>query len=673
MLEHFGVHMYKRREVAIAELVSNSWDAGATRVEVCLPDSSAYDKRLSEIVVRDNGCGMKFEDVRDCFLVLGRNRRKISGLEIQMFMPFDTEYDPGIDSAHKARLVKRRVMGRKGIGKLAGFGVARVMAFESWTNEGGIRFTLDIDRLKRDDNTFQEIEIQWEATAPRTDFSPTGTMITLAKLKHGTSVDIDKLTMSLSRRFSRTVRGEMHIKVNGADLPDPTPGLIFRHPAEGYDVHEFGKKTVAKYWYGFSKETIKNRELWGFSVLVNGKIAQAPPFFFDAEATASGQHATRYLIGEIEADFIDASIEDDDDLISTDRQELDWDDERLKCFLEWGKALTRDALRECTNFRGELTARELVADGQIEGRICKLDTHSASQVRSFIRILGNADVEKEHSRNLVDTLLRAYEYRQFHDLISDIQAASSSPDRLAEILHRLGEWKVLESRALLEVIKGRLDILDKFENMLCNNSPETASSRSPENLHDLLAGNPWLLNPEWQVLAEEKTITKQLREWGAEEVPEFHGRYDFLALGTDGLLVIIEIKRADYPAELEEMQRLVTYQDKLSLAHGQPIKMVFICGREPKISRVSLETFKSNAHYEIRHWHQLFSKTKSLYEHYRDLLEGSVDNPGFAAKEREIVRTRELLAHGVHRDSKARAAGIPSQDVELRIPPQEGV
>ena len=329
MLEHFGVHKYKRREVAIAELIANAWDAGAGRVEVSVPDAAHYDKRYSVITVRDNGCGMKFQEVRDCFLVIGRNRRKTSGLEIQMHMPFDPEFDPALDTKSAPRIVKRRIMGRKGIGKLAGFGVAKVMVFESWTETAGIKFTLDIDRLKREDNTFQEIEIDWGRTQPQSQLSATGTQITLTKLKHGTPVDIEKLKMSLSRRFSRSVRGQMHIKVNGAELPDPTPTLILRSPQTGYHVEKFGEGREARYWYGFSKDTIKNRELWGFSVLVNGKIAQAPPFFFDAEATASGQHATRYLIGEIEADFIDANVEDDEDLISTDRQELDWDDERL--------------------------------------------------------------------------------------------------------------------------------------------------------------------------------------------------------------------------------------------------------------------------------------------------------------------------------------------------------
>jgi hypothetical protein len=94
--------------------------------------------------------------------------------------------------------------------------------------------------------------------------------------------------------------------------------------------------------------------------------------------------------------------------------------------------------------------------------------------------------------------------------------------------------------------------------------------------------------------------------------------------------------------------------------------MVFICGREPKISRQSLDGFANNPHYEIRYWHQLFSKTRKVYEHYRAVLEGSVTDPAFAAKEKEIQSTRELLAHGIHRDAIARTSGIPPQDVNYQ-------
>jgi hypothetical protein len=112
------------------------------------------------------------------------------------------------------------------------------------------------------------------------------------------------------------------------------------------------------------------------------------------------------------------------------------------------------------------------------------------------------------------------------------------------------------------------------------------------------------------------------------------------------------------------VNRLFEYADKLSVGHDRHFNMVFICGREPKISRQQLEGLQARPDFEIRCWNDLFRKTRSVYEHYRAVLEGAVDNPAFAAKEEEVARTRQLLEHGIHRDPKERAKGLPASDVD---------
>ena len=42
-LEHLGTQMYKRRDAAIAELVANAWDAGASKVSIYVGDAADYD------------------------------------------------------------------------------------------------------------------------------------------------------------------------------------------------------------------------------------------------------------------------------------------------------------------------------------------------------------------------------------------------------------------------------------------------------------------------------------------------------------------------------------------------------------------------------------------------------------------------------------------------------
>ena len=77
---------------------------------------------------------------------------------------------------------------------------------------------------------------------------------------------------------------------------------------------------VVRYSYLFSNTPIKEASLKGWTILVNGKTAQAPPFFFNVDSVGSSQHSSKYLIGTIEADFLDTGIDDETDNVSTDRQ-----------------------------------------------------------------------------------------------------------------------------------------------------------------------------------------------------------------------------------------------------------------------------------------------------------------------------------------------------------------
>ena len=73
-IKHLGLQMYTTLPPVIGELVANSWDANATRVEITIPEEQ-IDEQTSEIVICDNGMGMSDTDVRDKYLIIGRDRR----------------------------------------------------------------------------------------------------------------------------------------------------------------------------------------------------------------------------------------------------------------------------------------------------------------------------------------------------------------------------------------------------------------------------------------------------------------------------------------------------------------------------------------------------------------------------------------------------------------------
>ena len=124
-IKHLGLQMYSTLPSVIGELVANSWDADATRVEITLPDKPI--DASAEIVICDDGIGMSDADVRNKYLIIGRDRR---------------------DEEKANRTPARRpIMGRKGIGKFSAFGIAKEIAVESVKDGEVSHFRMNYDEL----------------------------------------------------------------------------------------------------------------------------------------------------------------------------------------------------------------------------------------------------------------------------------------------------------------------------------------------------------------------------------------------------------------------------------------------------------------------------------------------------------------------------------------------
>lgn len=642
-LEHLGSQLYKRRDAAIAELIANSWDAEATTAAVVVPEPAEYDPKSSEITLTDSGLGMSPAQVEDQYLVIGRNRRE------------DQPNPSG-----------RKVMGRKGIGKLAGFGIATEVELITWQQGVASRVIMPIEDLKRAPGRLDTVDLFGEeAIPPPSDVdSESGSRVILRGLRHVTPIDPNSLRESLARRFSRTVRGTMTLFVNGGEVRDAQVDLERRVPEEGWIEEDIGGNRV-RFYYGFSRKLLKPAERRGFVIYVHGKTAQAPPYFFEVEGTATGQHGTRYLFGEIEADFLDDGISDEGDVISTDRQEIDWDSPVTVGLKTWGDQLTRRALRELRQLREDRSEEWVLEEPVLQSRIEQLSRPARERVTSWVRVLGRSDnADRERVVRLADGLVAAFEYQHFHDLLGEIEEVSEDPDLLGELVFRMLSWKTLESRALLEVVQGRLEIIEKFHRMVAEDVPEVAAFVGMENMHDLLTSFPWLIHPEWQTFEHERRIDGLLREWMTKEPEVDRERVDFLALSDVRTLKVVEIKRPQAVLSLEEYQRLQRYMDKLRAAWSEKsgsgdVEGLLIC------TELNFDHRQIGPQVTWERWGDLYRRVRDLYEHYRAILEHDVLNRGFTEKEREVAQTRSILREGAYLDKRGGRRKLGSSDVEF--------
>lgn len=112
-----------RPDLALTELIANSWDAGATNVNIIIP------KILHEIIsIEDNGTGMTKEEIKHRWRTLGYNRIKHQGVNVEF--PSDVKMNPRIAYGHN------------GIGRHSMFCFSNNYEIETWKN--GIATKCDV-------------------------------------------------------------------------------------------------------------------------------------------------------------------------------------------------------------------------------------------------------------------------------------------------------------------------------------------------------------------------------------------------------------------------------------------------------------------------------------------------------------------------------------------------
>jgi len=301
-INHLGVRMYSTLPPAVAEIVSNAYDADAEHVVVTLQE---LDGKPFSIVVADDGEGLSREEINEKFLVIGRNRREDD------------------DDAVSAKF-KRKRTGKKGLGKLALFGLASTI--EVRTRKGGLRNTLVLDwgDLNSARGSYRPRAEEVDVPTNEAD----GTTVTLSGLKRKSAFDPEALADSLSRLF--VPRGDFNVTVEttagdriAVDSKrryrtfDTEFAWSLSNPQLVPESSSYHHKVVGDLMTA-ATPIAPSSGLRGISLFSRGKLVNAPEFF----SASTSSHFYQYLTGWISVDFID---EFQEDVISTNRQSLDWE------------------------------------------------------------------------------------------------------------------------------------------------------------------------------------------------------------------------------------------------------------------------------------------------------------------------------------------------------------
>lgn len=553
IIDSLGIQMYQSPVAAIAELIANAWDADSKNVSIKLPDSLSG---RPSIIVHDDGSGMTFKQCQDLYLNVGRNRR------------IDDEEDKSPSG--------RPVLGRKGIGKFAGFGIAELLEVNTISAETGERtvFELNLVDLRGDEyvgTVAKEVPIilrDGENTARRKD---AGTTITLKNLTIGRTPSQGLFRESMARRFLiNQTADEFKITINGHPLPKDNAlmGVEFDFPGDYKDSEKpagmriengFGYEKIdedeIEWRIRFTKDTIGTEELRGVSVFCGIKVAQTP-FFFNLIGGLSGQHGQQYVSGQVKADYLDRLGAD---VITTERQRINWELQECKALEEWGQERVKSLLKIWKERRAEEKIQRI--DDKVTSFSPRLDRLKTTERRTVsIALKKLAAVEslsEEQFTDLCNGLLTAWEGGRLRALIEDVSNVESMDEGV--LLSLLAEAQVLNALHVAEAVKSKLEIIAGLHMRIQEKDLENA-------VRDFITKNPWLLSPKWETFKKEISV-KNLVEAAAKEArldrdEDWKKRVD-LVLSSGRQLLIVEFMRPGLTVDRDHINRYQEYIDIL--------------------------------------------------------------------------------------------------------------
>lgn len=548
VLNHLGLGLYSSTPAVLTEIIANAYDAEATEVTITI------DKSQHIITIADNGHGMSEDDLQDKFLNVGYARRNFSDFTL-------TE--------------KRRVMGRKGIGKLAMFSLADIVDISTrQKGKEALGVSVNVPELKSTINDHQEYKLKPIVPSHKLNGSH-GTVIRLSELnKSIISTTESNLKLRLSRRFSIIGNSgdlpfEIYINEDKVTIADrgfhddvqffwsfggneaddnlklcknlavdkdtKDKRIMELDPSVPYDsglVLRGFIASVTKPKQLKEKDTNINQ----ISVFANGRVFQEDVL----PILSNSDHFNSYLVGEIHADFLD---QDEVDRATASREAIKQNDPKFMGLLghlrtqmqkvagawdDWRKALGYENLPDKNPFVEEWL--NSLAD--------KKDRKSAEKlIMSVYNNQFSSDQQQndEYKKDLYRSTIIGFEKLKAKRQLSKLDAITSviSPEFQA-IFQSLDD---MEETYYWDITNNRLHIIEKFQKIVDDKELEKVAQ-------EYLFQHLWLLDPTWDRIKSPALMEVTLTDYLKQKCPDSTGaRLDIAYRNSAGRQIIIELKR----------------------------------------------------------------------------------------------------------------------------------
>lgn len=599
VLNHLGLNLYSNTPAVLAEVIANSWDADAQNVDV------QFDFENNTIKIVDDGHGMSVADINEKYLYVGYQKRTVIGLRT-----------PG----------GRRPMGRKGIGKLSLFSIADRYSVHT-LKAGGEKeaFLMDANKIRdviKSEDPSALSRYEPDQVKFNESIGTHGTIIHISKLKKMrlTKATVSGLKKRIARRFGMNIisdGAQFSILINGVKVT--WQDRDYFHKARF--LFQYGNCDYSKYcrnldkdgdtdkklcftrqyrfdlsglasqsglyeirgWIGIARrsndldDTNQDDNLNKITIVVRDKVAQEDIL----QEYRLGGMITKYMYGEIHADFLDE--DDEDDIATSGRQRVSEDDSRyvaLKKFI--GSELKKiwsetNSLKERKGLQEAILANPHVKEWY-DGLVPRSLQKTAMKIFGAI---DKAGIDDKHKNHFYANGILAFETLKMGNALEEMNHIDASDEAsLDRFLRYLNDIDGIEAAQYYGIVRGRLDVIDRLQEHLDGDAREKV-------LQKYLFDHLWLLDPAWERATQYAVMEERIQTIVDSVKKEY--RTDIRYKRVMACHVIVELKRGSVSLDKTEIEAqarryIMAVRNELKRMNksNEPIETVCVVGEPPR-------------------------------------------------------------------------------------------
>ena len=526
--DHAG-RMISNPYIAIVELVANSWDAGARRVDITWPDKGG------DFEILDDGTGMAKAEFENIWPELNYNRVQRCGSQVTF--------------PDSSGTIKRSAYGRNGKGRHSLFCFSDEYYVETWKN--GMASLFNIKRSYGD----VPYEIRFVKEYPKED--------------HGTKICCHLINNCIEEKEVQELLGSKFIT-------DPDFSIYLNNDK----INLFEMKDYEEEEYEIPEEDAKVRIL-RFHSKEPGRISRHHGVAWWVNNRLVGKHSWKgiegaYLDGRTaEAKRYTFIVEAD---LLRDEVKPDWtgfkDTPRANKIIQSVNSHILESIQTLMQDIRRETKKGVLKEHRRD--IKQLSSLSKQQLGNFVDQIQMKcpTMTRRDLSNSIEIFTKMELNRTGYGLLQQIARLSPTDlDSLSEILEK---WSVTDAKKVLDELYWRLEVIEKMESLVDN--PET---KELQELQPLFKMGLWIFGPEYEAIDFTSnrsllTVMNKLLEGGVVDHPM--NRPDFVVLPDSTIgayssdqydgngevcgirkILIVELKRGGSTIGVEERRQAEDY------------------------------------------------------------------------------------------------------------------